>query len=120
LWRCEFASYQVGNGAHVQHLVGGAGPEPAGIKTFKVYAVFFEADGMDIADVDMTVYDKGCGAGRAQLGADTSRDVKSMVSIGSSGSGKDVCVDLFGFHVPPNETRDVILVAYYTNETALR
>jgi len=120
LWRWEFASYQVGNGAHVQHLVGGAGPEPAGIKTFKVYAVFFEADGMDIADVDMTVYDKGCGAGRAQLGADTSRDVKSMVSIGSSGSGKDVCVDLFGFHVPPNETRDVILVAYYTNETALR
>jgi hypothetical protein len=120
LWRWETASYQVGNGAHVQHLVGGAGNEPAGIQTFKVYAVFFEQDGSDVADIDMTVYDKGCGTGKVVLGSDASRDMKSMVSIGSAGSGKDVCVDLYGFHVPPNETRDVVVVAYYTDETSMR
>lgn len=120
LWRWETATYSLTKGAHVQHLVAGAGNEPAGIKTFKVYAVFFEQDGSDVADIDVTVYDKGCGAGRTQLGSDISRDMKSMVSIGSAGAGKDVCVDLYGFHVPQNETRDVVLVAYYTDQTSMR
>ena len=46
--------------------------------------------------------------------------MKSMVSIGSAGASKDVCVDLYGFSVPPGETRDVILVAYYTDRTSMR
>ncbi len=119
-FRWEAATYTLANGQHVLHRVGGAGNEPAGIQTFKVYATFFEPDGTNIADIDVTVKDKGCGTGSGALGSDLSRDVKSMVSIGSAASGKDICVDLSAFHVPAGETRQVTLVAYYTNETSMR
>lgn len=120
LVRWEFANYTIGANQHIQHRVAGVGNEPGGIRTFKIYAVFFERDGIDVADVDMSVYDKGCGAGKALLGSDLSRDMKSMVSIGSAGANKDVCVDLHGFHVPAGETRNVVLVAYYTGDTSMR
>jgi hypothetical protein len=119
-FRWEVATYDVANGQHVQHRVGGVGNEPSGIRTFKVYATFFEPDGVDIADIDVSVMDKGCGTGAATLGVDLSRDIKSMVSIGSAGSSKDICVDLSGFYVPANETRKVTLVTYYTDQTSMR
>lgn len=120
LWRWETANYTLSHAQRVQHLVGGAGAEPNGINTFKVYAAFFEADGTDIADIDVRVKDKGCGANSLLLGQDVSRDTKSMVQIGSSGSGKDICVQLDAFYVPPGQTREVTLVTYYTGETSMR
>jgi hypothetical protein len=100
--------------------VGGAGAEPAGIRRFKAYAVFFEQDGFDVADVNLRVYDRDCGSGKVFLTGDTSRDYKSMASLGTSARGKALCVQLLASHIPAGETRLVQLVVYYTSDGRMR
>lgn len=119
-WRWEVGVFTVGQSQHVHFLVGGSGNEPSGIQIFKAYAIFFEQDGTDVADIDLTVYDKGCGAGSSTLNYDNSRDDKSMVELGSTAAGKDLCLDLYGYHLPPGETRQVVLLDYYTDQTSMR
>jgi hypothetical protein len=117
----ETAWYTISNGQHVQHHVGGYGNEPSDIQIFKTYAVFFERDGADVADIDVTVKDLDCGTGSIGLGYDWSRDNKSMVALSSAlSAGKALCVDLYGYHVPAGETRTVVLVAYYSAQTSMR
>lgn len=120
LYRLEWAVVTIANGQHVWHRVGGVGNEPSGIEVLKAYAVFFEADGANVADIDIELFDKGCGSGRASLGFDNSRDSKSLVKTGTAAAGKDVCVDLYGYFVPAGETRQVVLVVYYSDQTSMR
>ena len=116
----ETGIYSVADNQFVTHLVAGAPAEPGGIQRFKVYALFFERDGSNVADIDIRVYDSNCGAGRTLLGSDLSRDTKSQVTVGTQAAGKNLCVELEGYHVPPGQTRDVVLVVYYSDLTAMR
>lgn len=103
-------------------LVNGAGNEPSSLNQFKVYAVFFESDGQDIADIDVYVGDKDCGSGSVQLGSDISRDTKSMVRLsGAQAAGKALCVRVYGYYVPAADVaREVNVFWYYSADTAMR
>ncbi len=120
LWRWETATYTVADGQHVQHQIAGSGSEPAGLQLVKAIALVREVNGSNVADIDMSLKTQNCGSGATTLRSDTSRDYKSMVQYGSGAAGEKLCVDLYGFHVPSGQTRDVQLVIYYSDETELR
>jgi hypothetical protein len=102
--------------------VNGAGAEPTSLNQFKVYAVFFESDGQDIADIDVYVRDSDCGSGSLQLGSDVSRDTKSMVRLsGAQAAGKALCIRVYGYYVPAADgAREVNVSWYYSADTAMR
>lgn len=118
-WGWESTWYTLSDGQVAQHKFLGPGVDAAGASQFKAYAVFFEADATDIADIDMTIFDKDCGAGKASLGSDLSYDIKSMVRT-TNGAGKALCVQLTADHVPAGQTRRVQLVMYYSGDTVMR
>jgi hypothetical protein len=119
IWRWESAAYTLSHGQTVQHLVGGSGLEPTGASMLKAYAVVRETNLGHAADIDLRIYDKNCGSGRALLAADTSKDTKMMAQTTAAG-GKAACIELSAAHVPGGGTREVILVVYYSNETVMR
>ncbi len=102
------------------HSVKGAGPEPAGIGQFKSYAMVFEEDNTNIADIDVELRNQDCAAGSQVLASDSSRDVKSMVKLGASASNTALCVRLIADHVPSGQTRRVHVFQYYSNLTSMR
>jgi hypothetical protein len=120
LWRWETATYRLSSGQRVQHQIGGSGAEPAGLKLVKAYALTREVNGSNVADIDLYLKTKNCASDGTTLRSDLSRDYKSMVQYGSGAAGEKLCVELYGYHVPAGQTRDVQLVVYYSDETQLR
>lgn len=105
---------------YFQINVSGTGNEPNTLNQFKVYAVFPEDSPVDVADIDLRVYDQNCRTGAQLLGSDLSYDVKSMVRLGPEAAGKALCVKISAVHVPSGETRPVTLFMYYSYDTVGR
>lgn len=118
-WGFDQWEVMVFNGNTIDFPIRGTGAEPATIQQFKVYAVVFEDNWDSIADVDISVRDKNCGADSVQLGADTSRDTKSMVRLGAVAAGKQLCVRVRGYAVPPAGRR-VVIASYLSVDTQMR
>jgi hypothetical protein len=107
------------NGNQIDFPIRGSGAEPASLQQFKVYAMVFEQSWKTVSDVDLYVRDMNCGSGSSQLGADASRDTKSMVRLGNSAAGRALCVRLHGYAVPPGGRR-VVLASYFSVDTQMR
>ena len=118
-WGFDLWETTIYNGNTIDFPIRGTGAEPAALQQFKVYAVVFEQSWQTVADVDLYVRDKNCGAGSVQLGLDNSFDTKSMVRLGSEAAGKELCVRLHGYAVPPGGRR-VVLASYFSVDTQMR
>jgi hypothetical protein len=121
VWGWQSTWYSFSGAGVVDHLAFGAGVEPSTLNQFKVYAVFFEDDGGNAADITLQVRDSDCGSGSAVLGSDFGYDHKKMVRLsGGTAAGEALCVRLDANHIPFGETRRVQLFMYYSASTFMR
>jgi len=118
-WGFDLWEVTIYNGNQIDFPIRGTGAEPASLQQFKVYAMVFEQSWKTVSDVDLYVRDMNCGSGSSQLGADASRDTKSMVRLGNSAAGQALCVRLHGYAVPPGGRR-VVLASYFSVDTQMR
>ncbi len=104
----------------------GTGTEPSGIGQFKATSIVFEDDNDDMADITMYVQDNNCYSDHTlegddgQPASDMSYDVAKMVRLGSSASGKALCIKTRSWYIPSGETRRLHVFAYHSGDTAMR
>jgi hypothetical protein len=79
------------------HPAFGTGREPAGIQQFKAHMTFFEANTVDMGDIDLMVEDNNCLPGAVFYGTDASHDIKSTVRVDSAAAGKAMCTALYAY-----------------------
>ena len=79
-------------------------------------------DNTDAADVDLAIWKNNCNGTVVdnRLQKDFTYDVKSMTKAGPEAAGEALCAKVHTRHVPGTQTRKVILIMYYSNETEFR
>lgn len=117
-WGWESYSAVLSDGQISDHSLFGNGLEPSTLHQYKAYATFFEEDSSNIADIDLLIMDDNCSGNT--LDYDISRDIHSMVRLGTSAAGKALCNRLHAYHVPSGQTRRVHVFAYYSGDTNMR
>jgi len=95
------------------------GIEPS-FNIVKVYALWLENDGINVADIVLSLKDNNCASPYNVLRYDLSRDVKKMVYADSSASNKALCAQLNAYNIPAGTTRQVMVVVYYSADTVMR
>lgn len=118
-WRWETAWYTMSSGQVINHLIGGSGVEPS-FNVVKAYALWLENDGVNVADIVLSLRDNNCVSPSNILRYDLSRDIKKMVYADSSASNKALCAQLNAYSIPAGTTRQVMVVVYYSTDTVMR
>lgn len=116
-WGWWVTQLTVSDGQVITVPIFGMGAEPA-LNQVKMIVLTPEEDPNNIGDVDIGLWTQNCAG--SSLISDTSRDYKSMVRAGSSAGGHQLCVRVYGYHIPSQETRKVEVVVYYSNDTSMR